>query len=142
MRMDPTTSPIRRASNKSEGFRLSLGGGAAAAGKARREISRLRTDLDPPLLENVRLLVTELVTNSVRHAGAGNLELAVLVGSERVRVEIANPGSAFNPMLGDEAARADTGWGLFLVDRLSDAWGVVDDGGHRQRVWFEVRRSS
>ena len=141
--MDPTIPrPDRRASGKSDGFRLSLGGGAAAAGKARREISRLRTDLDPPLLENVRLLVTELVTNSVRHAGAGSVELAVLVGAERVRVEIANAGSAFNPMLGDEAARSDTGWGLFLVDRLSDSWGVVEDGGGRQRVWFEVRRSS
>lgn len=132
---------IHRTSGDSEGFRLQIGGGAMAAGRARRELSRLRTDLDPPLLESVRLLVTELVTNSVRHAGAGAVELAVVVGSERVRVEIANPGSPFEPVLRDGDSQPDGGWGLFLVDRLSDAWGVVEGDTGSQRVWFEIRRS-
>lgn len=129
-------------SGASDGFRLQIGGGASAAGRARRELSRLRADLDPPLLESVRLLVTELVTNSVRHAGAGTVELAVLVGRERVRVEIANPGSPFEPAVRDGETQPDTGWGLFLVDRLSDAWGVVDEKAGSQRVWFEVRRAA
>jgi anti-sigma regulatory factor (Ser/Thr protein kinase) len=124
------------------GFRLQIGGGALAAGRARRELSRLRADLDPPLLESVRLLVTELVTNSVRHAGAGTVELAVLVGRERVRVEIANSGSPFEPDVRAGDAQPNAGWGLFLVDRLSDAWGVVDGDAGSQRVWFEVRRGS
>ena len=98
-------SPVQRASGGRDGFRLSISGGAHAAGKARREIARLRADLDPPLLESVRLLVTELVTNSVRHAGAGTVELAVLVGAERVRVEIANPGSPFEPVLREDGSR-------------------------------------
>lgn len=132
---------IHRTSGNSDGFRLQIGGGAMAAGRARRELSRLRTDLDPPLLESVRLLVTELVTNSVRHAGADAMELAVLVGSERVRVEIANPGSPFEPVPREASAQSDAGWGLFLVDRLSDAWGVVDEETGSQRVWFEIRRS-
>lgn len=135
------SSPTRRASGGADGFRLSIGGGALAAGRARREISRLRSDLDPPLLESVRLLVTELVTNSVRHAGAGTVELAVLVGAERVRVEIANAGSSFEPVLPAGDPAADAGWGLFLVDRLSDSWGIVDGETGSQRVWFEVRRS-
>ena len=132
---------VRRASSGSDGFRLSIGGGALAAGRARREISRLRSDLDPPLLESVRLLVTELVTNSVRHAGAGTVELAVMVGAERVRVEIANPGSSFEPVPRAEDPALNDGWGLFLVDRLSDAWGVVEEETGSQHVWFEVRRS-
>ena len=134
--------PLRRASSR-DGFRLSIGGGALAAGRARRELSRLRADLDPPLLESVRLLVTELVTNSVRHAEAGWVELSVIVGAERVRVEIANPGSPFEPVLHEDDPTSDGGWGLFLVDRLSDSWGVVeeDDTGS-QRVWFEVRRAA
>ena len=78
-------------------FACASAAGPRAAGRARSELSRLRADLDPPLLETVRLLVTELVTNSVRHAGAAAVELAVLVGRERVRVEIANPGAAFEP---------------------------------------------
>jgi anti-sigma regulatory factor (Ser/Thr protein kinase) len=129
-------------SGGSDGFRLQIGGGASAAGRARRELARLRADLDPPLLESVRLLVTELVTNSVRHAGAGSVELSVLVGTERVRVEIANPGSPFEPAVRDGETRPDAGWGLFLVDRLSDAWGVVDEKAGSQRVWFEVRRAA
>ena len=133
-------SPIHRTDDGSDGFRLQIGGGAMAAGRARRELARLRADLDPPLLESVRLLVTELVTNSVRHAGAGAVELAVVVGSERVRVEIANPGTPFDPVVRDGQSQPDAGWGLFLVDRLSDAWGVVDEDSGNQRVWFEVRR--
>ena len=135
-------SPGRRPSGDGDGFRLSIGGGAHAAGKARREISRLRSDLDPPLLESVRLLVTELVTNSVRHANAGSVELAVLVGAERVRVEIANPGSPFEPVLRQDDASSADGWGLFLVDRISDSWGVVDEDAGTQRVWFEIQRSA
>jgi anti-sigma regulatory factor (Ser/Thr protein kinase) len=135
-------SPVQRASGGTGGFRLSIGGGALAAGKARREIARLRADLDPPALESIRLLVTELVTNSVRHADAGTVELAVLVGSERVRVEIANPGAPFEPILREDDATSNDGWGLFLVDRLSDSWGVVEDKTGSQRVWFEVLRTT
>ena len=135
-------SPVQRASGGKGGFRLSISGGAHAAGKARREISRLRADLDAPLLESVRLLVTELVTNSVRHANAGTVELAVLVGNERVRVEIANPGSPFEPVQREEDPASDDGWGLFLVDRISDSWGVVEEEAGTQRVWFELRRST
>ena len=135
-------TPVRRASGDRDGFRLSIGGGAQAAGKARREISRLRSDLDPPLLESVRLLVTELVTNSVRHADAGTVELAVLVGAERVRVEIANPGSPFEPVLRERDTPSADGWGLFLVDRISDSWGVVEEDEGTQRVWFEILRTA
>ena len=109
-----------------------------AAGRARRELSRLRADLDPPLLENVRLLVTELVTNSVRHAGRRRRR-ADGAGrrAQRVRVEIANPGAALRAGPRRDPS-SDGGWGLFLVDRLSDAWGVVEDDGRHQRVWFEL----
>lgn len=121
------------------GFRLRIGGGSRAAGRARNEIGRLREELDGPVLESVRLLVTELVTNSVRHAGAGAVELVVVVGRERVRVEISNPGAPFEPSVREAGRVSESGWGLFLVDRLSDDWGVIDDAGH-QRVWFEMAR--
>ena len=134
-------APRRRSSSR-DGFRLSIGGGALAAGRARRELSRLRADLDPPLLESVRLLVTELVTNSVRHASAGTVELGVVVSDARVRVEIANPGSPFEPTLREVDAATNDGWGLFLVDRLSDSWGVVEEASGSQRVWFEVLRTT
>lgn len=131
----------QKTAQSTEGFRLRIGGGPRAAGRARTELGRLRADLDTPLVESLRLLVTELVTNSVRHAGAAAVELIVVVGRERVRVEIANPGGAFSPRVGQAGQETESGWGLFLVDRLSDDWGVIDETGF-QRVWFEIRRSS
>lgn len=118
---------------------MRIGGGSRAAGRARNEIGRLREALDGPVLESVRLLVTELVTNAVRHSGAAAVELVVVVGRERVRVEISNPGVPFEPKVREAGRESESGWGLFLVDRLSDQWGVVDDSGY-QRVWFEMAR--
>ena len=132
-------TPRSAANGASEGFRLRIGGGARAAGRARNEIERLRGELDGPVIESVRLLVTELVTNSVRHAGAGAVELVVQLRTDRVRVEIANPGTSFEPRPGVKGRESTSGWGLFLVDRLSDDWGVADDAGY-QRVWFELAR--
>ena len=122
------------------GFRVRIGGDELAPRQARRELASLRCDLDPGLLDTTQLLVTELVTNSVRHAGADAVELAVAVMPERVRVEVANPGRPFLPRPREDAREPDPGWGLFLVDRLSDAWGVAEDAG-RQRVWFELSRA-
>ena len=140
--MDGTLAMHPLQPSGAEGFRLRIGGGPRAAGRARHELTRLRTDLDNPLMESVRLLVTELVTNSVRHADADAIEMAVLVARDRIRVEISNPGAAFVPKQREEGQEAESGWGLFLVDRLSDNWGVVDDEAGYQRVWFEIRRSS
>jgi two-component sensor histidine kinase len=88
------------------------------------------------VLDSVRLLVTELVTNAIRHAGAPTVELCVDLGSASVRVEVANAGGGFQAR---PRSDQDSGWGLFLVDRLSNRWGVDDDPGH-QRVWFEIER--
>jgi len=128
-------------SRGAEFLRGQLAGNADAAGRARRELARLRTDLDPPLLESVRLLVTELVTNSIRHADACAIELAVAVSDRDVHVEVANPGGGFEPRpSGPEDS--DSGWGLFLVDRLSDEWGVAQDSGSGyQRVGFAIARA-
>jgi len=122
-----------------EGFRLRIGGGPRAAGRARKELARLREELDGPVLDTLRLLVTELVTNAVRHAGAASVDLLVALGPQRVRVEIANPGVSFRPRVGLAGRESESGWGLFLVDRLSDEWGIEDRRAH-QRIWFEIAR--
>jgi len=130
----------RKRLKDAESIRAQIAGDAEAAGRARAELGRLQTDLDGPIQENIRLLVTELVTNSVRHARAATIELIVVVSRTRVHVEVANPGGGFEPRpSGPEDS--DTGWGLFLVDRLSDEWGVSQGGGtDYQRVWFELSR--
>jgi anti-sigma regulatory factor (Ser/Thr protein kinase) len=122
-----------------EGLRMRLGRGPDSAAQARRAISQLRADLDPPLMETLRLLVTELVTNSVRHTDCDSLVLRVAIGKTSVLTEVVDDGPPFDP---DEAASddPDCGWGLFMVQRLAPNWGVTVEGASK-RVWFELKRS-
>jgi anti-sigma regulatory factor (Ser/Thr protein kinase) len=120
-----------------DGLSLQLPGGPEAAAKARRELSKLRGDIDPPLMETLRLLVTELVTNSVRHTTAETIMLKVLVGRSAVWTEVTDTGPGFSVDGGRDGDRA--GWGLFLVERLADRWGVNQDSDG-SKVWFELRR--
>jgi anti-sigma regulatory factor (Ser/Thr protein kinase) len=122
------------------GLRMSLGRGPEAAAEARRAIGELRADLDPPLMETLRLLVTELITNSVRHTAADSVTLRIAVGKTAVLTEVADTGPGFEPECMEQAADDHTGWGLFLVQRLAQSWGVKHDGPSK-RVWFELRRA-
>lgn len=124
----------------SDGLRMRLGSGPEAAAEARRAIMRLRADLDPPLLETIRLLVTELVTNSVRHTEANSVTLRVAIGRTAVLTEVTDDGPGFDPEAIEDTGSDDTGWGLFLVQRLAHTWGVTQDGGSK-RVWFELKRA-
>jgi anti-sigma regulatory factor (Ser/Thr protein kinase) len=118
---------------------LSLDGGPDAAVEARGALARLGGDLDPPLLENMRLLITELITNAVRHAHARNVDVQVLVSAPAVRVEVADPepGHVNAPSNGGKGAGG--GWGLFLVEQVADRWGVAREE-RGKRVWFELER--
>ena len=127
-----------------DGLRMRLGSGPDAAAEARRAIARLRADLDPPLMETLRLLVTELVTNSVRHTDCQAFTLRIAVGKSAVLTEVADDGPTFDlePYEGENgrASDPDTGWGLFLVQRLARDWGVKEEG-RSKRVWFELGRA-
>jgi len=118
---------------------MRLGNGVDSAAEARRAIAQLRADLDPPLMETLRLLVTELVTNSVRHTDCDSLTLSIAIGRSGVLTEVVDTGPEFDP---EEAASddPDCGWGLFLVQRLSQNWGVTTIDGSK-RVWFELQRA-
>src|SRR3954454_14198468 len=108
------------------GLRMRLGSGPDAAAEARHAIAELRADLDPPLMETLRLLVTELVTNSVRHTDCDSLTLRVAIGKAAVLTEVADDGPGFDAAgLGSEQPNGrgeDGGWGLFLVQRLARDW--------------------
>ena len=142
--MPPETqgSPVER--QDPNGLRMRLGSGPDAAAEARRALAKLRTDLDPPLLETLRLLVTELVTNSVRHTDCDSLTLRIAVGKAAVLTEVADdaPSFDFESFVTSESGAhdPDTGWGLFLVERLARNWGVKEDGSTK-RVWFELARA-
>jgi anti-sigma regulatory factor (Ser/Thr protein kinase) len=83
--------------------------------------------------------VSELVTNAVRHApreGVPEIELRLKLNPERVRVVVSDPGPGFvaEPRL--PTASEGSGWGLYLVDRIADRWGVITKD--RSEVWFEI----
>jgi len=113
--------------------------GPTAAAAARNTLLALEQRLDAQVLEDIRLLVSELVTNAVRHAGApgaGEVGLDVTIRSDAVRVEVADPGGGFEPTPRDDEMGRPGGWGLYLVDRIADRWGIVRN--HLNRVWFEI----
>jgi anti-sigma regulatory factor (Ser/Thr protein kinase) len=90
---------------------------------------------------DVRLLVSELVTNAVRHANlaAGDVILLVVeVGDRLLRVEVHDPGGGFIPTAPSPDPARPSGWGLYLVAELADRWGV--DSDERTLVWFELDR--
>jgi anti-sigma regulatory factor (Ser/Thr protein kinase) len=92
---------------------------------------------------DVRLLVSELVTNAVRHANLtpGDVILLVIVVEDSVlRVEVHDPGGGFIPRAPAPDPARPSGWGLYLVEELADRWGV--DSDERTLVWFEVDRSA
>jgi anti-sigma regulatory factor (Ser/Thr protein kinase) len=123
-----------------DGLNLRLDRGPNAAAKARRALARLRGDLDAPLMETLRLLVTELVTNSVKYARADTVLLTVVVGNAVVLTEVTDAGPGFDPAKTGSPAGGHTGWGLFLVERLAERWGVRKNGVGT-KVWFELRRT-
>jgi anti-sigma regulatory factor (Ser/Thr protein kinase) len=117
--------------------------GPEAAAWARNALYAVEQHVEPDLMADVRLLVSELVTNSVRHAGVGPPEsvgLDVAVDPETIRVEVRDAGAGFEPRPRDGDRSRPGGWGLYLVDRLADRWGVARN--HFTRVWFEIDRSS
>jgi anti-sigma regulatory factor (Ser/Thr protein kinase) len=106
---------------------------------ARRELECLADSLDELTLRNTKLLVSELVTNAVRHVPAGDddeIELVIDRAGDRLRVEVADRGSGFEPKPRSDVSHASSGWGLHIMAKLAARWGVeVDDGS---RVWFEL----
>jgi len=108
-----------------------------APAMARDAISQLEGVLDPQLLEDLRLVTSELVTNAVRHGGrVSDLLLRVDARATLVLVEVEDGGPGFVPVYPPEPGER-SGWGLCLVDRLAERWGVAV-GGVGTKVWAEL----
>jgi anti-sigma regulatory factor (Ser/Thr protein kinase) len=117
-----------------------LAGGPYAVTAARLALADLDVQLDASVAFDVRLLVSELVTNSVQHASVAaedSITLLLAIDDHKVRVEVRDGGPGFEPPSEPPRDDADAGWGLFLVEQLADGWGVSEAGNG---VWFEIKR--
>ena len=89
---------------------------------------------DPDWVDRAMLVVTELVTNAVRHGG-GWVMLQLHAHEGHVTVSVAD-GSVMLPRLHGDAGRVDreSGRGVTIVAALAERWGVEDHEGGK-RVW-------
>jgi anti-sigma regulatory factor (Ser/Thr protein kinase) len=122
-----------------ETLTLRLSGGSTAPARARSAVRSLdRTLAD--LRDDVDLLVSELVTNSVLHADADHVELHAEASPSGVHIEVSDPGPGFDKegAKREPSIKGDGGFGLHIVEMVANRWGV-----ERQRsafVWFEIDR--
>jgi anti-sigma regulatory factor (Ser/Thr protein kinase) len=118
---------------------LHLSAGPRAPGQARHALDNLSRVVSDDVLDRIRLLVSELVTNSVRHAGLeeeDRIALRVTADKRRVRVEVTDPGPGFSEDQPPPSIYQDSGWGLYLVEQIADRWGI--NKGRETSVWFEI----
>jgi anti-sigma regulatory factor (Ser/Thr protein kinase) len=110
--------------------------------RAREALDGLAVAVGPERLEDLRLVVSELVTNSVRHAGLGaeqQIDLRVDSTDDRIRVEIHDAGPGFEVPPAPGSLYQESGWGLYLVSRIADRWGIATDSTGTT-VWLEIAR--
>jgi serine phosphatase RsbU (regulator of sigma subunit)/anti-sigma regulatory factor (Ser/Thr protein kinase) len=118
-----------------------LGGGPEAIGGARAALTSFVGDfVTPDRLYDLQLLVSEVVTNAVRHGGARkgeHVDFRIALTSDQVRLEVRDPGPGFHDVTPElPASDRGGGYGLYLVDLFADDWGV--NGSEGTCVWFEV----
>jgi len=107
--------------------------------EARAVVEAIGSDLPEPVLIDVKLLMTELVANALKHANRGIQAVIIRITRNHfVRVEVLDPGPMFNPDPRPPGTGIGSGRGLFLVDAVANAWGVEPEEAGK-KVWFELR---
>jgi anti-sigma regulatory factor (Ser/Thr protein kinase) len=125
----PNDAKVSVLPETSYGISRSVPAGVKAAAEARRVVANL------PFSEHARdrlaLLVSELVTNAIRHAGLGAgdpIDLLVASKNGRVFISVKDGGPGFEPLVNGNGngngSAAAPGFGLSIVDALSEEWGV------------------
>ena len=122
---------------------IELPSGPSAPGAARVVIDHCLSGLVAPgILQDARLLASELVTNSVCHADveSGTIVLRMDLTAQTLRLEVENAGTA-DVVARKSAGRREGrgGYGLELVELLTTRWGVSRN--HTTSVWLEMGRA-
>ncbi len=108
-----------------------------AVAEARGVVTDALDGVPPDVVETVALLVSELATNSIRHASAG-FTLGIERRSDRVRISVTDAGPGSPELRTPDPAEA-SGRGLQIVEALSEDWGCTPaPDGRGKTVWFEI----
>ena len=139
--MAPPLANLPDAHSSTTQIEFTLRGGPLAASQAREHVAAGNGVVPRSVRAEALVLLTELVTNAVRHGGAGDglpVDVAVTRSPRGVRVVVRDPGAGFE-WRGREttSVREESGFGLLLVDRMASRWGIVR-GESSTTVWFEL----
>ena len=111
---------------------LRIESNSSAPRLSRSHLAELRPSLEPRY-DDVLLLVSELVTNSVRHSRSDSVDIRVSASDGHIRVEVSDSGPGF-----DEHTPRGDGLGIDIVEKLAQRWGYDSDDGFT--VWAELER--
>jgi anti-sigma regulatory factor (Ser/Thr protein kinase) len=117
---------------------------ARAPGTARNLVVEcLEGQVGAPAFADAQLLVSELVTNSLRHSCAPIDEVVVSVElmPAWLRVGVQDSGSASVIAAQPPDLDRGDGLGLNLVQMLSERWGVERIAGRGTQVWAQLART-
>jgi anti-sigma regulatory factor (Ser/Thr protein kinase) len=109
----------------------------SAPGAARQALEAALQGFEHERGYYARLLISELVSNSVKYGGDGPVRVEIEPIASGVHVEVIDCGPGFTAAPRDTDTDRVGGWGLVLVDELASRWGKDPDAC---RVWFEVAR--
>ena len=108
---------------------------AHAPGQVRRSFDQFADRVDAELLDDLRILSTEIVTNAVVHSGRPTgdpIEVVTTFGPKHVRVEVIDQGDGVTPLIPRSTSPPS---GLQLVELVSHRWSSSVGSFH---VWFEI----
>ena len=92
--------------------------------------------VDDGRIADLRLVISEVITNAVRHGGNGDMVVAVTPKPGYLCVQVTDTGDGFAPRPRAFGPDEDGGFGLFLVEQLTRRWGLTREDSNT-RVWFE-----
>jgi anti-sigma regulatory factor (Ser/Thr protein kinase) len=120
--------------------RFKFRGMPQAVGAARRALRRWEGHFEPDMFYDLSLCVSELVTNTVRPGDLAEeeIELVVKRGEQLARAEVRTPRP--DVAVSPSPIATPSGWGMFIIDRVADRWGV--DRGDGTAVWCEIDLAS
>jgi len=111
---------------------------ASSVTQARRYVQSQIEDAPREVSEAIAVMTSELATNSIRHA-ASDFEVGVDRSAGSIRVEVTDRNGSALPTVRSPDPTSPSGRGLFIVEQLSDSWGVASSDDHTSKtVWFTL----